>query len=1319
MTSVRVTFLCAAAVTAAVLRAGSAAGDPSLLAPPSVTVIVGSARTEYAPIGRDMTYVLPDERMRTVGEQERPYYFNPRAFKVDQRLFRVHVPLRIIPRRAPAPRSATILYSFLMTTMRGVTTQTSAYVEKTVSGFPFQSVTIPLSPQGATEWTVSSDWMVDSDRSLWDPGQSVLIETSQGGLRGAQRQRSSDQTVRTVADYYFPQRLAYWSQQYGVDGRWPETSFPKLVLRLVRGNEKYAGCYIEVFAGDSGVPCAGSFPYAQLKSIAGGLTNAWVNPYRTAQAYTNRWQSRAWAAQYRKLRDPGVQAGFLARMQRQDPDDSDAAELLLRNFAERGDIERAGRVYKTCREAWPRWSEHWFRIYLGSMTDPLTRRAALMAYRRDNPSSGYVLEQLAFEFIADQRWSVAQRLLPEWERLEPSNIFVHFAIAAVLEGVRDETGARAALGQAIRSALPAETSATGIYAMGTSSGDWYLRGRNAALSGTNDLAAIYLRKALADDPRNYCAQITLGDVYLSQGVAAPAARSYDEALRIAPDHPAALAGLAAVNRRLGRAGAASQYQERLWNVLERQVRDSIDNGNWTNVAVLTRFAAGELEQQIDAMLMYARALFKLGMYEESSEALYRIAGSHRHDARLAVAWAEFLTAVNNNPNALLLAEEPVGLRQRTERAWLDAARSPAMAARARLELALMALREGDLSRAYTHLAECHRLAPSAELASWIGDICLLNAEENKFATVPGASNRTFLNEALTYYQKTRTDAGTARMITPGALQEAQGDVPPAVFLGMARVTGIRGGRDADPAALLRDSLRALPGSPELVTARLKELLRAEASAPALWIDATNTLIAARPLDEQTLACLDTLFSQRALPTNRVNNLVHWAKALLRWDTAFFGTVSNRQEVTPRIRVFTIEKDDNVRFILKEHVFAQPFQCYDWYAIRSRYTQADLQNGRTRWWRRHALVKRAYDLLMDAVDVQGHSGGEAGVLLAVVERDLGQSMLVRTTAPSDAYASFLRSCFYVSATPGSAGTSRQAYLGRAQSLVSRGIAVPSLAEVFNDIPLPGPIHDLWSLPPEVRLFYASPVIMQQLLPQSERLRAHALWNTGEWAFVQLPRLEWRPGPDRDVRWARFDRERFDWALDGERARFEIAAPPQTSMWQGAGIIPAAGRNVLPLFPSFFTKPLSGEVAGLDVQFDPGRGVHPAVSFTLSPRPMAEPLGQWRDEALTIDVSWDHPTSALVRAFSKTYRVENGLVCGGPGIVDAVLRVTNLTTLLWRVDASGVSIGVPGGPSAGPLPHKLSAFAWRNGCFIGAQTCFSNLPFGVSFDSLSIH
>jgi len=580
----------------------------------SITAVMGGVQREYAREAIPLSYVLVDSRTRRVGATDVPVYTDIRSFLSAQRAYRVHVPLTIVVRQGANCGNARIAYGFVFTA-KGAKDAAAEPVMATIHWSD-----LPLEP-GPNEWTLTSDWVIECDKQLVTAGHGFLVETSNGMIETRDKPGKNDKVVGSVADMLFPFQMSHWPLRSGMAGSWVESEFPNLELRDVRGDEQFQKANFMVFTDDETSPGVGSMSTDMMGSLVRNALATWVNPYLRA-TYTNTWSSQPWATNVAAIDDSGLQGAYLAYYLRNNPNDADANDLLLKNLVNRGEQELAGRVYTRSVNAFPQWEEYWFRQYLPCCSNAVERRAELIAFRRDHPDSVFALEQLSASYVAEGEWRLAKKMTQRWLELQPSNVFAHAAMATICKAQGLGNAAQAELSRIIRLVQPLDPAVTGFYGRGTAAYRQFLLA-DAALNASNiDRGVMLLRTSLAADPAYYPALLENGDHYLRYGVPGSARDSFAGALEVVPSHPRALAGMAALYAASGKTKSIRRYQDQLWTTLRPLIDDQAAYRNWTNVATLAKYVLTGSPGQAEALKRYIQALIKLRLYDEASRLLY-------------------------------------------------------------------------------------------------------------------------------------------------------------------------------------------------------------------------------------------------------------------------------------------------------------------------------------------------------------------------------------------------------------------------------------------------------------------------------------------------------------------------------------------------------------------------------------------------------------------------------------------------------------------------------------------------------------------------
>ena len=1274
----------------------------------------GDPYKEYSSQKLDNTFVLADQRGKSVGRDSFPFYHNLRVMTANNRLFRIHIPLTITVKRPTAPRTLTLLYQFFykyqVMRIRGK----DKYIDEQTTSEPFAYVHIPLT-QGINNWVVSSQWMVDCDKELWDPSSAYLIETDRGDKKVVKSPSSDTRSYVSVSSLYFPFTLVYWDTQYGVRNHWLETAFPRLVLRRVNGNEVYDRHIIEVISdtGDQTVT-AEKADTGYIRSVSEKLLKKWENPYRLQTVFSNTWEQRSWAYTYRKMDNPALKAAFLSRIIKDFPDDIDAYELLLQNRAETKDSSLASRIYLQCSQKWPALHEHWFRVYLDSIADAVAQRAALMAYLRDHPDSGFAHQELVRQFIADQRWGPAKRLLQEWKRLEVSNAFLYAAEAVVAEAESKDQEERSALFKSIKYALPGDRSSARMTGFGTEAHRLFLLGQNFVTADKPREALPRLRKALTAAPKYYPAILMMGQAYLHMGVDATARDYFEQALSCYTNHPWAHAGLARIYQNAGKIQRTRYHRDALWSAVKPFAEYYAQAGNWTNVADLTRYVLDINTENRDVLVLHVIALIKLSLYDQASSLLYSLSDDEQRDPRIIALWADFCRILQEDTHCVICTDQPVVWRDLSRDAWLQVLKYDPRSSRARFELVLSALKQDDLLEALSQVKELYELQPSTALEEWIADICIMAAERNQYGTLPGRPDRSFIQEAREFYQRT-SDSLQGRSADAGDNVSSHSTYySPMVYCGLTRALELSKIRSSDPASILRQGLRRFSGSPTLRTAMLNEYISAQVSAPGLWVDYTNQLISLRPLDYAVQDTLQRIFTERKLKKAAAESLCYQGLSEVYWARILFNAIKNKNELNAPIQVYTLENQSLYRFKLRRHIFIDPSACYDWYSFRSRYNAYDLRHGLTRWWQKRELLRAAYTHFGMGWELAGEL---AGMLLGRVQ-SFGSFELNNDRRPESIYANELRRCFYEQVAP-DRGTRHRFTPGKdvEQSLIFD-------PELFfgsiSNMPLWLTVRARNSIPPAARHLFVPPVAAEAVLPEYEWDRIGAAWNYFPAKLRPCVSLSWPRSSTNMLVWhtALPGAVAIEPAYDGF-AFYQRRTPLSTTDWSRTVVTPLSARGTVPVFKGIGSATLYGRIASVALQ----NGVcHPSAppefSVILATAPLTVSAEQWNDEALVMRWQWQNPSNAVLHIHAKTYASETAMQPGTPGDLIGTYASQTPATVYWKINRTYLYLGSSATNMTSRYRHNLSLFAWEHGCVLSLQADTCATPISYSFTELDI-
>jgi len=1283
-------------------------------ASPAFEIIEGEVYYEYSSREIDNTFALANVREKSIGSGSAPFYHNPRTIETDNRLYRVHIPLKIIPARHDLPDTATIVYQFIYKTQVLQVSGKDKRLKETTRTGPFKTEKVPLS-KGVTEWTISSDWLVQCDRDLWDPSSAYLIENYKGQRKLTRTARSKDMSYSSVAQYYFPFTLSYWDVQDGFRNNWLETRFPRLILRKVDGNEKYVSHTFELFTGSDSHGPAGTANLSELRKVSKELLSDWENPYRSGNAFSNTWERKPWAATIRKLKSPPLQSAFLARITKQHSDDIDAHDLLLKSLAKSYDSGRASRVYLRCMMKWPKWHEHWFRVYLSSIQDETVRRAALIAYIRDNPASGFAHEELVTSLIAASRWSTAKRLIATWERLEPSNAHVYASAALIAEAESRESEERSAVHRTIVCAIAGKRANIQAYKEGSPAHTWYLRGRNQLLADKPSVAQSRLRRALAHDAEYFPAHLTMGNSYLSQGINASAKGYFEKALNVYSNHPAALSGLARVYANVGRSRVSTRYRKRVWQTMKPFAEHEITAGNWTNAAEITRYIIDTAGTVPEAIIMHATALIKLGMYDQASSVLYDLPDTIQSKPETTAIWADFCRTLQDDLHCVIISDRPLKWQAKAEAAWKKVLKAQPNNTRAWFELLLISLDNEDTEQAYTYLRDLYDHMPSPELADWLSSLCLYATEENPYRTHTMRRDRSFIDEARNYYQRTSASLRREPNQAHSLLEAHSMLYSPQTYIGLAEAARLDKVKSGNPSSIIRQGLRRFPGAPELHGALLQRYAAVELTAPKLWIDHTNLFSTLRPLDYGIHAAMSDIYEERKMYPKLSASVAKMALGEIFWAEALYGDVTTQDEVSSPYHVYTLASESGFRFKLVKHVFLDPVSAYSWYAFRSRYTEYDLRHGLTRWWQKRLLLINAYDNLKRAVEKI--KGGPAGAVMGKLEAKYSSFKLKSRGQPDRFYERQLRNYFYQPVTASKISFVR---LLRPYKQYTNVVSRALVPENLDDIPMPAVIHCRQSLPPRVRPRYVPPSIVQALLPEHEWQRVLPAWTRLDSAPRLSSSFVWPADSTQLLAWTEATDGTFASRTTYDRfSLYQLRTIINTAALTRAGCIPLTQESHIPLFSSFFTTPFKGsirDVMVLDAKFNPRQ--LPELSLVIAPSPMTISSEQWYDEALTLRFTWKNASNCQVRVFSKQYITESAMQPNTPGKLIGTYPLKDITELYWKIDRSKISLGDSATTLSHHFIHGLSPFAWAQGCTLNIQSRACPTPAGYSFSEIKI-
>jgi len=1243
---------------------------------PLFNIKIGEPSYEYKSVKGINSYILADTRIHTVFKKEYPEYYNLQEFKAKQRFYRVHLPITLTPNFGNLPKTVDLSYSFFFNSIYKERTGKSTSIKRTPISFPFKWEKVPISAGGITEWFLTSEWMVESDKEIWNNSE-LLIEDSSGNLKIVKQPGKNDRWSTPLVDLYFPFSITYWSDRSGFDNRWTDTIFPEFIYREVKGNEVFDSCNVQVFASNSDSPSCGTLDVKDLSKLFNRLKNKWKNPYENKYVYTNLWKTSSWAAKYKKIVEPKLKAAFLSRICLEFPNDSDAAELLLKQLAINEDSEKAGRIYVRCKKKWPKWSEYWFKIYLSSVKDEPTRRALLMSFLREYPYSGFALNKLSYSLIKDERIGPAKHLTDKWESIEPSNIYVYSAQAEIAKLEDNEDKLQLAYSQAIRFTLPAKTNIS----FNSSGYNLYVRGYNLLKAGDTGKALRYFRKALTITNSVAC-YLRIGDTYLKIGLTASAIKSYKKALSLSPDHPGALSGIIRSYKKVKDSHSEKTYQKRLVNIISPLAREVISKKDWTNAVGLAKYV---LDVYPDSQFMqetYIRSLIHLGLFDKASENLYKATWNRKFDIHINALWGELATAIYRDKSVLVLSKNKISWLKLAIEAWKKTSKLSPKYSVPYLEQALLNSEMGNNYQAYLALKKCYKKKPSPELAVWIANVCLQEADKNPGISLPNNSSKTFAAEAMHYYNKANELVATKFF-------------SPETAAGLYRAAKYESKSGADYNAYLRKALRVFPASPELRATQIKAYADAGALAPALWAPYTNTFENLRSSNYDILSCLEKVYKLR-----KINDIEIQKKEALNkifWSKVFYDNISNKREIQGHPKMYTIENQSGFHFVLKKHIFIQPGGAYEWFAFRSKYTSGDLKTGKTLWWQKHLLFADAYC------------------------RDHGYSHTSNDDDPASVYSSELRRVFYLPATARTKLHSQGYYSSPAKQLKKLGIK-----DKISHILPPCNSSGISAFPPKVRRYYFSknvvekllPVYLQDFLPMSDKNK--------EFSQVKVNNFSLPTDQDFKIIWYEKTPRQKKSSCEFSDTEFIIHQTSEklSPLWKGTGIIPLISKNEIPRVDNFFDKTLINKIEGINIATaNLHSGNPPVLSFTFTPSPAYQSYKNWNDESLVLEIEWQDSSNAVLRIYVKSYQRKDGLLYNNPGVKIGEKKIITPVDIDVKIDSSKINVIAEFGGTTNSTRtiiskiHKLSEFAWQRGVYFSIQTKACNNPIDYKIKDFS--
>lgn len=1277
------------------------AGAAALEEPLQVTL--REPRREYARAALRLTCALADSRMRRVGtNQTYPYYYNIRSFTSMQRVYRVHVPMEIQTRRGLKPR-ARILYAFQFSSRLDGRGGQETRARTTPDFTRMHWADVMLQP-GKHEWHVTSEWLIEADKSLWTGGDDLLVRTRDGTIKIAKRVQQDEVSLGRVIDTFFPYVVHYWATQEGIDGQWLEEEFPQLIIREVRGDEVYDGLLFMIFPEDETVPAVGNMSEELTDRFVSHVIKTWENPYPPPAQVTNRWRERTWMTNVMQLADPGVRVAYLWRQLRSDPTDIDAADLLLLNAIIRGDSEQVARAYALCRTLFPGWKEYWFRQYWSSITDAETKRALLIAFHREEPGSVFALQTLADMYANEGRYRSAKRLLTAWLALQPSNVHAHAALLRLARKEQRPRDAQLAQAAIIRLVNPGDRVLTGFYGRGSVAHDHYLRAQSFVRAGDSERALAALRRSTHSDPGYYPALLRSAQLHHQRGAATPAHAGYRAVLAACSNHPAALRGLACLHQEAGQTRNAQRLQEQLWQALQPLIARESERQNWTNVANLARYVLDALPSHRAAQVLYAEAVTRLGLYDEASATLSSLGTTAAKDVDVIRAWARLCRAIHDDPRALLLHSEPLGWRGRAADAWTAVLQQRPHDTHALYMRALMAAEDGAMQPALRDAEALYQSTRWPAAAAWYAELCLRQGRASRGATLPGLTRKLCLDEA----------AGIARQILDGqALAAAQPALSfvraplatPEAYTMLAEALYWKDPEKHEAVVAVRGGVQRFPAAPLMRALSVSRMLLPHGAPRQLWAPYTNLLDYAAWYDWRINAALISMYEENALPYHAAYAHLKAALQLLQWRRALYEHISDREEVLRPLRYYEMISDNGWRFELRRHAFLAPAPAYAWYAIRSRYSESELKNGATRWWQQQQLLREAHTHLRLVYSMQQQDSSWTAsvprVWLAGIRISDATQCDMRPAA--SVYAQQLRSCFY-----------RDVLAVREHS--GQFDVRVQLAD-SADWPAFGAQPVAWgeAAPELVRHVLTPPALALRALPAADAAETPMLRAAG-WRLFPRVSLSW---PDTSP--AALLRSTMDYGgitatqdVYGVRIVQGLSALP-TSHWQGVCITPCVAGSAVPVLPSPFDAVLSGAVTEV-VLAEPERQTA-QLGVVLAPFPLLCAMQRSLQEALMLEWTLGSASTIHARIVMRTPGRQHGMPLDKPGIVLAQTALHAGSSFWWRVDGRWCEMGVAGHDETLRAEHGLTRGAWEAGAVVNLHAPAMPQPFTLHLRTMS--
>ena len=777
---------------------------------------------------------------------------------------------------------------------------------------------------------------------------------------------------------------------------------------------------------------------------------------------------------------------------------------------------------------------------------------------------------------------------------------------------------------------------------------------------------------------------------------------YKKALSLSPDHPGALSGIIRSYKKVKGSHSEKPYQKSLVNVISPLIREETSKKNWTNAVAMAKYVLDVYPESQFMQETYIRSLIHLGLFDKASEKLYKAVGNRKFEIQINALWGELATAIYRDKSVLILSKNNISWLKLAIEAWKKVSKLSPKYSVPYLEQALLNLEMGNYPQAYLALKKCYKKTPSPELAVWIAGICVQMADENHNMTLPDNSSKTFAAEAMDFYNKANESVNTKFF-------------SPETGIGLFRAAKHESKSGADYTTYLRKSLRVFPASPEVRAAQIKNYTDADATAPLLWVPYTNVLESLRPSNYDIMTCLERIYTLRKIDVSKT--LTKKALNEIFWADILFADINNKRELTSKPKIYTVERKAGFRFVLKKRIFAQPVGSYEWFSLRSKYSTADLKTGKTLWWRKRQIISDAYKKLKDAFDSINNKTGKVAICHAAVKRDYGYEYMLSETKPSTVYFRELQRIFFLPVSAAPKRHSRGYYTSPAKILENRKIEVPPTSDLISEIAFPCKNSGISAFSPFLRRYYFSENVTEKLLPGFLQDFLPIISESNIFSRVKVNDFSLPVDPDFKILWnKKTPRQRnSSCELDNEKIIVHQAPEKKSGSWKGTGFIPLISKSEIPRVDSFFNQVLTGQIQGINIATAHLRqGNPPVLSFVFTPSPAYKSYKDWNDENITLEIVWSDSSNAVLRVFTKSYQIEEGLLPNDPGIKIGEKNIITPVNLEIKINKSKINVIARSAGMTNSLEsvitgrYKLSEFAWRSGVYFSIQTKACGFP-----------